>query len=252
MAILVTGNTYAANDQVTSTNLNAAVNSATFASGAVDGVSTQLSSGSIIVKDGGVSPQKLSTGGPSWNSGGTLTATAFSGPLTGNVTGNITGNVTGNVTGNIAGNVTGNVTGNINGTVGATTPNTGVFTTINTSGLTVTSGIITGIITSTLIGLTPETGYGTSGTIALNLSAASNARILLAGNSTFTVSGQASGTVNIFALKNNTGGSITTTWPAWQTAGGSFPATLTAGQAMVFVLYSYGTSLSDVYAVSSI
>ena len=38
MPILVTGNTYAANDQVTSTNLNAAVNSATFASGAVDGV----------------------------------------------------------------------------------------------------------------------------------------------------------------------------------------------------------------------
>jgi hypothetical protein len=59
MAILVTGNTYAANDQVTSTNLNAAVNSATFASGAVDGVSTQLSSGSIIVKDSGISPQKL-------------------------------------------------------------------------------------------------------------------------------------------------------------------------------------------------
>jgi hypothetical protein len=62
MAILVTGNTYAANDQVTSTNLNAAVNSATFASGAVDDVSTQLggvSGDSIIVKDSGISPQKL-------------------------------------------------------------------------------------------------------------------------------------------------------------------------------------------------
>jgi hypothetical protein len=187
MAILVTGNTYAANDQVTSTNLNAAVNSATFASGAVDGVSTQLSSGSIIVKDSGISPQKLDS-----------TASY---------------------------------------TVGS---------------LTVTSAIDTSIITADLLKLAPETGYTTSGTIALNLSVASNARILLAGNSTFTVAGQAAGAVNIFALKNTTVGSITTTWPAWQAAGGSFPATLTAGQAMVFILYSYGTSLSDVYAVSSL
>lgn len=187
MAILVTGNTYAANDQVTSTNLNAAVNSATFASGAVDNVSTTFSSGSIIVKDSGISPQKLDS-----------TASY---------------------------------------TVGS---------------LTVTSAIDTSIITADLLKLAPETGYTTSGTIALNLSVASNARILLAGNSTFTVAGQAAGAVNIFALKNSTGSSITTTWPAWQAAGGSFPATLTAGQAMVFVLYSYGTSLSDVYAVSSL
>jgi hypothetical protein len=190
MPILVTGNTYAANDQVTSTNLNAAVNSATFASGAVDNVSTQLSgSGQIIVKDSGVSPQKLDS-----------TASY---------------------------------------TVGS---------------LTATSAIATSIITAALLRLTPETTYTTSGTIALNLSVASNARILLTGDSTFTVAGQAAGTVNIFALKNNKSpaGSINMTWPAWQTAGGSFPATLTAGQAMVFVLYSYGTSLSDVYAVSSI
>lgn len=187
MPILVTGNTYAANDQVTSTNLNAAVNSATFASGAVDGVTTQLSSGSIIVKDSGISPQKIDS------------TAAY--------------------------------------TVGS---------------LTATSAIGTSIITAALLRLTPETGYTTSGTIALNLSVASNARILLAGNSTFTVAGQAAGTVNIFALKNSTGSSITMTWPAWQAAGGSFPATLTAGQAMVFVLYSYGTSLSDVYAVSSL
>lgn len=187
MPILVTGNTYAANDQVTSTNLNAAVNSATFASGAVDGVTTQLSSGSIIVKDSGISPQKIDS------------TAAY--------------------------------------TVGS---------------LTATSAIGTSIITAALLRLTPETGYTTSGPIALNLSVASNARILLAGNSTFTVAGQAAGTVNIFALKNSTGSSITMTWPAWQAAGGSFPATLTAGQAMVFVLYSYGTSLSDVYAVSSL
>lgn len=189
MAILQTGNTYADNDQVTAATLNAAINSATFASGAVDGATTQLSGGAVIVRDGGISPQKLDS-----------TASY---------------------------------------TVGS---------------LTVTSAINTSIITANLLKLAPETGYATSGTIALNLSVASNARILLTDNSTFTVAGQAAGTVNIFALKNNKSpaGSINMTWPAWQTAGGSFPATLTAGQAMVFVLYSYGTSLSDVYAVSSL
>jgi hypothetical protein len=203
MAILVTGNTYAANDQVTSTNLNAAVNSATFASDAVDNVSTQLSSGSIIVKDSGISPQKLDS-----------TASYTVGSLT----------ATSTVT-----------TSSLNATSGITS-----------------AGIIVDIMQADLLKLVPETGYTTSGTIALNLSVASNARILLAGNSTFTIAGQAAGAVNIFALKNNTGSSITTTWPAWQAAGGSFPASLTAGQAMVFILYSYGTSLSDVYAVSSL
>ena len=187
MAILVTGNTFAANDQVTSTNLNAAVNSATFASGAVDGATTQLSSGAIIVKDSGISPQKLDS---------TASYTIAS--------------------------------------------------------LTVTSSIVTSILTTDLLKLDPETGYATSGTIALNLSVASNAIILLTNNSTFTVSGQASGSVNIFTIKNSTGSTITTAWPAWTSAGGSFPASLTAGQAMVFTLYSYGSTLASVYAVSSI
>jgi hypothetical protein len=43
MAILTTGNTYVDNDQVTAATLNAAINSATFAAGAVDGATTQLS-----------------------------------------------------------------------------------------------------------------------------------------------------------------------------------------------------------------
>lgn len=40
---------------------------------------------------------------------GTVTATAFSGPVTGDVTGDVTGNVIGNVTGNLTGNVTGGI-----------------------------------------------------------------------------------------------------------------------------------------------
>lgn len=62
MAVLITGNTFANGNQVTATTLNAAVNSATFASGAVDTISTSLSSGAIIVKDGGITAAKLETG----------------------------------------------------------------------------------------------------------------------------------------------------------------------------------------------
>lgn len=74
MAILATGNTFNTGDSVTATMLNNAVNNATFDSGAVDGVTTQLSGGAVIVKDGGITTAKLSTGGPTWTSGGALTA----------------------------------------------------------------------------------------------------------------------------------------------------------------------------------
>jgi hypothetical protein len=61
MAILVTGNTFATNDQVTAIKLNNIANAATFASGAVDDSTTQLSGGAIIVKDAGISLAKLGT-----------------------------------------------------------------------------------------------------------------------------------------------------------------------------------------------
>ena len=61
MAVLITGNSFTTLDQVTAATLNAATNSATFASGAVDGSTTQLSSGAIIVKDGGVGSSKLAS-----------------------------------------------------------------------------------------------------------------------------------------------------------------------------------------------
>jgi hypothetical protein len=77
MAILATGNTFSTGDSVTATMLNNSVNNATFASGAVDGVTTQLSGGAIIVKDGGITASKLFTGGPTWTTGGALTATSI-------------------------------------------------------------------------------------------------------------------------------------------------------------------------------
>ena len=86
MAILATGNTFATGDSVTATTLNNAVNNATFASGAVDSSTTQLSGGAIIVKDGGITAAKLSTGGPTWTSGGVLTAVAIENTIIGETT----------------------------------------------------------------------------------------------------------------------------------------------------------------------
>jgi hypothetical protein len=342
MAILSKGATIVADTQVSATNLNNLVDAATFVSGAVDGTTTQLSGGAIIVKDAGITPAKLSTGGPSWTSGGTVSATAFSGPLTGAVTGNVTGNVSGSsgsTTGNAAtatalataraingvsfngtaditvtaaaGTLTGAtlasgvtassltsvgtlgsltvtnpISGSITGSSGSTTGNAATATkiasitnsdivqltasqTLTNKTLTsptitgtgaiagnftgpITGNVIASIANITLLDLVPEFGYATSGTITLNLAAASNARIELSGNSTFALSGIDSGQVNIVALKNNTGGTITTSWPAWTSAGGSFPASLTSGQAMVVSLYSYGSTTGSVYAVSSL
>ena len=101
MAILATGNTFSTGDSVTATTLNNAVNNATFDTGAVDGSTTQLSGGAIIVKDGGVTASKLSTGGPTWTSGGALTATSIQ-----------------------------------NTPVGSTTASTGAFTTLSATGTT--------------------------------------------------------------------------------------------------------------------
>ena len=73
MPILTKGSTFATGNQVTAANLNALVDSATFAAGAVDTVTTELSSGAIAVKNGGITPTKLSTGAPVWTSAGNVT-----------------------------------------------------------------------------------------------------------------------------------------------------------------------------------
>jgi hypothetical protein len=101
MAILATGNTFAVGDELTHTKLNNSVNNATFDTGAVDNATTQLSGGAVIVKDGGITPAKLSTGGPSWTSGGALTATSIQ-----------------------------------NSPIGSTTASSGAFTTLSASGTT--------------------------------------------------------------------------------------------------------------------
>ncbi len=101
MPVLSKGTTFAVGDAPTATTLNNLVDNATFASGAVDDATTQLSGGAVIVKDGGVTPAKLSTGGPSWTSGGALSATSIQ-----------------------------------NTSIGTSTPSSGAFTTLSATGTT--------------------------------------------------------------------------------------------------------------------
>ena len=64
MAILSKGTDFSTGDQVTAANLDALVDSATFAAGAVDNTTTALDSSSpqkIIVKDGGIGTTQLAT-----------------------------------------------------------------------------------------------------------------------------------------------------------------------------------------------
>jgi hypothetical protein len=60
MAILVKGKTFTGTEQVTSPKLHQLIDSGTFDTGAVDGVTTALSGGAIVVKDGGITGAKLS------------------------------------------------------------------------------------------------------------------------------------------------------------------------------------------------
>ena len=101
MPVLTKGTTFAVGDAPTATTLNNLVDNATFAAGAVDDATTQLSGGAVIVKDGGVTPAKLSTGGPSWTSGGALSATSIQ-----------------------------------NTSIGTSTPSSGAFTTLSATGTT--------------------------------------------------------------------------------------------------------------------
>lgn len=82
MPILSKGYTFTSTDTVTSTKLNNVVDLATFAAGCVDDTTTSLVGGQITVKNGGITPTKLSTGAPSWTNGGDVT---FLGEITGNV-----------------------------------------------------------------------------------------------------------------------------------------------------------------------
>ena len=62
MAILSKGINFSTGEQVTADKLDALVDSATFVGGAVDNSTTQLSGGAIIVKDSGITTNKIASG----------------------------------------------------------------------------------------------------------------------------------------------------------------------------------------------
>jgi len=191
MAILTSGTTFVADVQISVTDLNNAVNASAFTSGAVDNSTTQLSGGAIIVKDGGITPAKLTTTSSAWSFIGSITSTFL---------------------------------GSISGSIG----------------------------TFDLLVQTPVTGYAASGAISIGISTGSNQYIALTGTTTFSLAGMYNGTITDLTIKNTSGSAVSVTWPAWNQAGGSFPSTITAGQSMVVTMRAFGTSTSDVYAVSSL
>ena len=177
MAILLTGNSYSDNQQVTALTLNSSVNDATFASGAVDDVTTQLSaSGRIIVKDKGIGAAKLETGanGQLFIGSGTgftkATLTAGSGVTITNAASSITISSTSGI-----GGVTGS-TGNAIIRVDDTSENT-----IKPSAILINdSNDISGannITAGNLINVTSANGYQVNGTKVLGVQGAAVADI---------------------------------------------------------------------------
>lgn len=79
------GVNFTTGQQVTATDLNNLVDDATLATGAGDGQTIEITSNTITVKDGGISPSKLSTGGPGWDTSSNVTI-AGNASVTGNVT----------------------------------------------------------------------------------------------------------------------------------------------------------------------
>jgi len=104
VAILTKGVDFTTGDQVSATNLDNLVDAATFAAGAVDNSTTQLSGGAIIVKDGGITMAKLASASngqiPIGNGGGYTAATLTAG--TNIAVTNASGSVTVGLTGTVA------------------------------------------------------------------------------------------------------------------------------------------------------
>jgi hypothetical protein len=82
------GVNFTTGQQVTATDLNNLVDNATIASGAGDGSTIDVTNSVVSVLNGGITPQKLSTGGPTWDSTGKL-------DLTGNLSVGGTATITG-------------------------------------------------------------------------------------------------------------------------------------------------------------
>jgi hypothetical protein len=211
MAILATGNTFATGDNPTAATLNAAVNNATFASGAVDSSTTQLSGEAIIVKDGGVTPAKLSTGHPEWTVSGALSATSMQSTP-----------------------------------IGATTPSSGAFTTLSATGTaslyeviekaSITGGALSGTVQHDVLnGAVVYYTANASGNWTLNVRGDSgttlNASMATGDSVTLAMVTTQGGTAYYASAHTIDGNAVTPKW-----AGGTAP---TAGNASSLDLYTY-------------
>ncbi len=140
--------------------------------------------------------------------------------------------------------------------IGNTTASTGAFTTLTADTATILDGTANLVecaadtLSCDVFRINAELGYGTSGAIALAFSTSSNALILLTGSATFSFLAITAGAQMKLALKNNTGSPITLTWPAFVTAGAAIPTSLSASQTIIVDFFSYGTTISDVWAKS--
>lgn len=209
MAILIKGTDFTDGDQVTALKLDALVDSATFASGAVDASTTQLSGGAIIVKDLGVTAAKLeaATNGQLMIGNGTgftkATLTAGTGITVTNASGAITVGLTASGPLPV-----------VDGGTGQSTYTNGQLLIGNTSGNTLTKSTLTA---GTNIAVTNGSGtitLGLTGTVAAvnggtGLSASGTSGNILTSDGTTWVSSTpvvipVSGS-NIF-LANNFGG----------------------------------------------
>lgn len=211
MAILATGNTFAVGDELTHTKLNNTVNNATFDTGAVDNATTQLSGGALIVKDGGITPAKLSTGGPSWTSGGALTATSIQ-----------------------------------NSPIGSSTASSGAFTTLSASGTTsVYEAIEKAAISASALTGTVNFNWLDGAVVYVTANAAGNWTLNVRGDGSTTLNSvlatNDSITLAVLATQGSTayyqsamqidGNSVTPKW-----AGGTAP---TAGNASSIDVYTF-------------
>lgn len=96
------GVNFTTGDQVTAANLQNLVDNATLATGAGDGQTIEITDNTITVANGGITPVKLSTGGPGWDASSNLTV-GGNATITGNTS---TANITASGTANVGGDAT--------------------------------------------------------------------------------------------------------------------------------------------------
>ena len=170
-----------------------AVEWATDTAGTGDVVGPASSTDDALAKFDSTTGKVIQNSNATLSDAGTLTATAFAGPIAGAVTGNVAGNVT----------------GNIDGTVGATTPSTVVATQVD-------------ITAQGDLRLQDTTG---GEHIAIQAAGTTTTYTLTMPAAVATVAGQ--------ALTSSTGGVASWTTITTDTSGAWTPGTSTTGKALV-------------------